>query len=74
MQLTLHTGGRPPLGGQALCVAHHISPALSHAEGHQGVLVFWQCHGACGILVLRPGTEPMPPALEMQDLNHWIDL
>lgn len=72
MQLTLHRGGRPPLGWQALFVAHHISPVLSYAEEHQGVLVFWPCRGACGILVLRPGTEPMPPALEMQALNHWI--
>ena len=25
---------------------------------------------ACGILVPRPGLEPMPPALEAQSLNH----
>jgi len=26
---------------------------------------------AFGILVSWPGMEPMPPALEMQSLNHW---
>ena len=26
-------------------------------------LIFWLHHAACGILVLQPGTEPMPPAL-----------
>ena len=26
---------------------------------------------ACGILVPRSGIEPMPPALEAQNLNHW---
>ena len=26
---------------------------------------------ACGILVLRPGIEPIPPALEVWSLNHW---
>ena len=26
---------------------------------------------ACGILVSQPGTEPAPPELEAQSLNHW---
>ena len=26
---------------------------------------------ACGILVPRPGIEPLPPAMEAQTLNHW---
>ena len=26
---------------------------------------------ACGILVLQPGIEPVPPAVEMQSPNHW---
>ena len=25
---------------------------------------FWLCHAACGILVPRPGMEPVPPAVE----------
>ena len=32
---------------------------------------FWQCHTACGILVTRPGIEPMSPAVEAQSPNHW---
>ena len=27
--------------------------------------------GGIGILAPRPGTEPTPPALEAQGLNHW---
>ena len=26
---------------------------------------------ACRILVLRPGTEPVPHAVEVCSLNHW---
>ena len=26
---------------------------------------------ACGILVPQPGTESVPPAKELQSLNHW---
>ena len=25
----------------------------------------------CGTLVLQPGIEPVPPAVEAQSLNHW---
>ena len=32
---------------------------------------FWLHHAACGILIPRPGTEPMPPAVEVRSLNHW---
>ena len=32
---------------------------------------FWLHHVACGILVSRPGTEPVPPAVEAQRPNHW---
>ena len=32
---------------------------------------FWPHHTACRILVPQPGIEPVPPALEMQSLNHW---
>ena len=31
--------------------------------------IFWMCHSACGILVLPPGIEPMPPALEGEVLT-----
>ena len=26
---------------------------------------------ACGILVLQPEIEPVPPAVEVWSLNHW---
>ena len=26
---------------------------------------------ACGILIPRPGIEPMPPAVEVHSPNHW---
>ena len=32
---------------------------------------FWPCHAACGILVPQPGVELVPPAVEVQSINHW---
>ena len=32
---------------------------------------FWLCHMACGILVPGPGNKHMPPAVEVQNPNHW---
>ena len=32
---------------------------------------FWLRYAACGILVPRPGIEPMAPAVEAWTLNHW---
>ena len=32
---------------------------------------FWPRCVACGILVPRPGIEPLPPALGAQSPNHW---
>ena len=34
-------------------------------------LIFWSCSLACRILVPQPGIKPVPPAVEMQHLNHW---
>ena len=31
----------------------------------------WPCRVACGIIVPRPGIEPVPPAVEARSLNHW---
>ena len=31
---------------------------------------FWPHPAACGILLSRPGIEPVPPALEAWSLNH----
>ena len=41
------------------------------AQGFLSVFLFWPCHEACGILVPRPGIEPLSPALEVQTVNHW---
>ena len=32
---------------------------------------FWPNLAACRILVPRPGTEPVPPAMEVRSPNHW---
>ena len=34
--------------------------------------MFWPCYAVCGLLVPQPGTEPVPPELEAQSLNHWM--
>ena len=33
--------------------------------------IFWLRHAAYGILVLRPGIEPMPSAVEAWSHKHW---
>ena len=33
--------------------------------------IFWLRCMSCGMLVPRPGIEPVPPALGAQSLNHW---
>ena len=35
------------------------------------VLFIYFGNMACGILVLQPGIEPVPPAVEAWSLNHW---
>ena len=32
---------------------------------------FWPHLTACGILVPRPGIEPVPPAVEVWNPKHW---
>ena len=34
-------------------------------------IYFWPHLAECEILVLWPGLEPVPPAVEVQSLNHW---
>ena len=34
-------------------------------------IIFWPRCAACRILVPRPGIEPVPPAVEAHNLNHW---
>ena len=35
-------------------------------------IYFWPCCVACRILVPQPGLEPIPHAMGVQSLNHWI--
>ena len=35
------------------------------------VFCLWPHQAAHGILVLGPGIKFMPPAVDMQNLNHW---
>lgn len=37
-----------------------------------GFFCFLLCHIVCGILVPQPGIEPMTPAVEAQNLSHWV--
>ena len=34
------------------------------------LFIFWPRHTTCVPLLVQPGTEPMPPALGVQSLNH----
>ena len=33
--------------------------------------IFWLHCAACRILVLQPGIEPVPPTVEVWNINHW---
>ena len=66
--------------GWPLCLAYvtlhnvsqvHLCCSLCHNFLPFPLPCFWPRCPACGILVPRPGIEPMPPALEAQKLNHW---
>ena len=35
------------------------------------IFIFWLDPATCGILVLRPGIEPAPSAVEVVSPNHW---
>ena len=61
-----------------MCVNREINTTHRHPTLYFTFLIFkffnyffWPCHVACGILVSQPGVEPMPPAVEVQSLNHW---
>ena len=42
------------------------------ASGFVWMFCFWLCHLAYGILVPRPGIEPVPSAVETWSSHHWI--
>ena len=52
---------------------HHVlgTPLSQHPIPAPFVPFLWPRRAACGILVPRPGIEPVPPALGAWSLNHW---
>ena len=48
-----------------------VRPTRSLSLIFQDLFIFWLCSAAWEILVPWPGTEPAPPTLEAQSLNHW---
>ena len=51
-----------------------VAQLCEYAKNHwmvHFIYFYWPCRTACGILVPRPGIEPVPPAVETQSLNHW---
>ena len=61
--------GDPFVNCQVLCPGSPI--LISNFKKNIGLLFFWLCPRACGILVPGPGIEPLPPAVEAWSLNHW---
>lgn len=71
--------------GRRQCFSWEVSERLgeqSYSMGIRQVLgtkfieflfSFWPHCAACGILVLWPGTEPAPPAVEVRSLNHQAE-
>ena len=56
-----------PLAFKFLISSFKLSTCLC-----SGWFVWFGPHcSACGILVPRPGIEPVPPAVEARSLNHW---
>ena len=58
-----------------------LSPIHTHTWDHDtrfatyfSFLFFWPHCVVHGILVPRPGIEPMPPAVEAQSPNQWTAL
>ena len=52
----------------------HQLVTIFHLLGDLFIYLFtsyWLHCTTCGILVPRPGIEPMPPALEVQSPKHW---
>ena len=43
---------------------------ITDQSWHVLSVCFWPRCAACGILLPQVGTEPLPPAVEAQSLNH----
>ena len=73
--------GPPELGAWSLnhCATREVPWVENSVLNHFLVLCcifwlfffFWLYCTACGILVPRPGMEPVPPAVEARSPNHW---
>ena len=64
----------PPSG-----VIYHLRSLSIHCEAHSlwsqrclHLIFFFLCYIVCRILILWPGIEMVPPALEAQRHNHWV--
>ena len=60
-----------PGGGGGWADAKKVVACTCHLPSEGTFFSFWPCRAAFRILLLRPGIEPMPPALGAQSLNHW---
>ena len=49
---------------------HTQTHTHTHIYTHMHLFFYWP-YMVCGILVLEPGIQPAPPALEGQGLSHW---
>ena len=56
----------PALAGDSLALSHLRSPA-KFTQFH---ILFWPHRVGCGTLIPWPRIEPMPPAVQVQSLNH----
>ena len=53
-----------------VCVCVCVSGGPIHLF-NKNFFFSWPRCVACGILVPQPGIKPVPPAVEVQSLNHW---
>ena len=64
----IHVSQQPYEG---ICVDQQILTPFSWRKHGIFLFFFLPCHIACGILVHRPGMEPVPPAVEAWSPNLW---
>ena len=44
---------------------------MKESNTYSKFFFFWPHHAACGILIPRPGMEPVPPAVGAWSPKHW---
>ena len=52
-------------------VSINLAPAFMLLTSIHFFFFFWSCSEACGILVPRPGFEPVPSSVKALSPNHW---